>query len=103
LTTGTQVCPRKIAMLAACLAAYKEFKPFQEIAGAAVNNNMDMLLFLLTFDLHQVNKRATVVVGIPVLLLDKLVTLLKALPEEHQRIKIMKLALGHMDMAAGKF
>jgi len=95
LAAGTEVNPRSIALLAACLSNYTDFKPFRELAGTGVASGMDLLTYLLSYDLHKVDKRATIVMGIPILMLDKLITFLRSLPEEHQRIRIMKLALGY--------
>jgi hypothetical protein len=100
LTTGTEACPRKIALLASCLTNYRGFQPFSELAEDGLNNNMDLLTFLLSFDMHQVDKQATLLIGIPIIMLDKLANLLRLVPEEHQRIKILKLVLGSRSVDA---
>jgi len=94
LATGKEVPPRKLAMVASCINNYRNFAPFQELTDENFENSEQLLKFLLSFQFQGVDKKRILVYGIPILMLDRLATLVKRYETPGLQLKLFKLCVG---------
>jgi len=92
-TDGTSVDPKKLTYITAAIDNYRYFRPFMAVAKKDINSNGAMLKHLLSYNFESVDPKTTLINAVPVLMLDKLVTLIKKEPDPVKQYEIFKFAL----------